>query len=106
MRCMLVLFFAACAFMVSDAGAADAPVMTNYERYVASIRSAAFHSRFDDRLAEEKTFTNTLHEDWKIDFIGKRRWAATNKPPNGKPRDPHYSMAHLYSESLIGPGKN
>ena len=71
MRGMLVLFFAAWAFMVSDAGAADAPVITNYEKYVASIRSAAFHSQFDDRLAEEKTFTNTLHEDWKIDFIGK-----------------------------------
>jgi hypothetical protein len=55
--------------MVSDAGAADALVMTNYEKYVASIQCAAFYSRFDDRLAAERTFTNTLHEDWKTDFI-------------------------------------
>jgi hypothetical protein len=105
MHGMLVLFFAACALMVSDAGAADAPVMANYEKYVASIRSATFHSRFDDRLAEQKTFTNTLHQDWKIDFVGKRRWVVTNKPPYGSPRDPQNPMAHLYSETLIGPGK-
>jgi hypothetical protein len=106
MRCPWILALAIGGCFVRVGFAADEPAITHYEEYVRSISSIAFHSKFSDRLAESKTFTNTLSQDWKLDFVNKRKWCTTDKPTSKNRLPSKISSADLYSEQLVKPDQD
>jgi hypothetical protein len=80
-------------------------VSEDFRMYLHSIHSVSFHSQFRDRQAEDRDFTNTLSQDWKVDFDGKRLWRTTNKPIAGVKPIPANGLAGLYSEQLMTPAR-
>jgi hypothetical protein len=85
-RCVkLVLFSLAlieCAAdpRVSNAEQSEvAEAVAGYESYLRGIRSASFSSVFKDKFASSDTYTNSLAQEWVIDFEGRRLWRRTQR---------------------------
>jgi beta-lactamase regulating signal transducer with metallopeptidase domain len=94
---------AACAFTLAlgtiilpvgvALGQADRDAVTpevaarSYENYLKTVQSVSFHSSFKDRNAEKSdVYTNSLSQNWWIDFKGRRLRRITKRlnPNTGK----------------------
>jgi hypothetical protein len=90
----LVVSLGCSAFAYAEEKPTAENALISYQNYLKSIQNVSFHSRFQDRIAEQSdVFTNTLSQDWKVDFEGKRLWRTSNKPVD--------RAGPAYSEQLI-----
>ncbi|MCA9259526.1 MAG: M56 family metallopeptidase [Planctomycetales bacterium] len=77
--------------------------LNGYSTYLCSIRSASFTSIFKDQIKEESdTFTNSLAQDWSVDFERHLMWRQTKKVSIG---DSIVPANFAVSEQLKSPGR-
>lgn len=55
--------------------------VTGFANYLRGIRSASFKSVFKDKFVTSEKYTNSLAQEWIIDFEGRRLWRRTQKSP-------------------------
>jgi hypothetical protein len=106
MRWQLIAVLMIAGSVARGAVAADTPALSGYGSYVNSIRSIEFHSKFKDRNADSLVFTNSLSQDWKIDFVGKRKWCVTDKPTSPNSLTSRFFGSKTYAEQLIVPDQS
>lgn len=98
----LAAFLSSIALCCAQTSIHPKEALSSYERYLKSIDSISFSSRFVDRIDEEsEVFTNGLLQTWKINFGKRALWRTTRKiDPASKENLPEKS-APTFSEALV-----
>ena len=107
---LLLLILIVCATNPRVANSAETELqqaVTGYAEYLSKIRSVSFKSVFKDKFKASEKYTNSLAQDWVVDFPGRRLWRRTQKAPvdgnvpgNLSFSEQLMSPTHLYQASL------